>query len=576
MLARLAHACNYLLPTPSRTAVAGQPAMEATPLVAEPETGFVPCPVAVLDFQSLYPSMVIAYNLCYSTLVGRAVHVAEGGQLGVSTLHHAPSTLTGALAPDRLTITPNGVAFAPADARPGVLPRLLREVLETRVMVKRAMAALPPSDRSTARALNARQFSLKLIANVTYGYAAAGFSGRMPCSELADAIVSSGRATLERAIAMVEAHPDWGARVLYGDTDSLFVELPGRGVEAAAAVGAEIAAAVTAASPPPVALKLEKVYHPCVLLAKKRYAGMAHPPSGTGTPSFDAKGLETVRRDACPATAKLVESTLRTLFTTRDLSAVKRFIVRQCGRMLAGRAGVADFVFRKEVRLGTYRGTGPPPPGALVAARSLAADPRAGPRPGDRVPYVVVCGPPGARLADLVVAPAEVTASRGGLRVNGAYYVARQIIPALERILAPDGGDPRAWVASMPRPRVALARGRGGGGGGGPSTIASYVLSRACAACGVLTVACRALCPGCAAAPQRAGAVLARARGVAASRAAALVRACAACGGGPDPAAPGGIACTSLDCGAYYARVAAVVAAEDAAAAAEAGFEELE
>ncbi len=39
------------------------------------------------------------------------------------------------------------------------------------------------------RILNARQFSLKLIANVTYGYTAAGFSGRMPMAELADSIV---------------------------------------------------------------------------------------------------------------------------------------------------------------------------------------------------------------------------------------------------------------------------------------------------------------------------------------------------------------------------------------------------
>lgn len=39
------------------------------------------------------------------------------------------------------------------------------------------------------RILNARQFGLKLIANVTYGYTAAGFSGRMPMAELADSIV---------------------------------------------------------------------------------------------------------------------------------------------------------------------------------------------------------------------------------------------------------------------------------------------------------------------------------------------------------------------------------------------------
>lgn len=53
------------------------------------------------------------------------------------------------------------------------------------------------------RILNARQFGLKMIANVSYGYTSAGFSGRMPCAEIADAIVQSGRQTLENAIRMV-------------------------------------------------------------------------------------------------------------------------------------------------------------------------------------------------------------------------------------------------------------------------------------------------------------------------------------------------------------------------------------
>lgn len=67
--------------------------------------------------------------------------------------------------------------------------------------------------------LNARQLALKLIANVTYGYTAAGFSGRMPCAELADSIVQCGRRTLENAISYINAHAKWNARVIYGDTD---------------------------------------------------------------------------------------------------------------------------------------------------------------------------------------------------------------------------------------------------------------------------------------------------------------------------------------------------------------------
>ena len=80
------------------------------------------------------------------------------------------------------------------------------------------------------RTLNDRQLGLKLVANVTYGYTSASFSGRMPNAHLADAIVQTGRETLEAAIEMVHQRREWRARVVYGDTDSMFVLLEGRSV----------------------------------------------------------------------------------------------------------------------------------------------------------------------------------------------------------------------------------------------------------------------------------------------------------------------------------------------------------
>lgn len=83
-------------------------------------------------------------------------------------------------------------------------------------------------------------------------------------------MVSKGRETLERAIKLVESTPRWDARVVYGDTDSLFVLLPGKSREEAFVVGEEIADAVTAANPPPVKLKFEKVLHPAILQVQTR------------------------------------------------------------------------------------------------------------------------------------------------------------------------------------------------------------------------------------------------------------------------------------------------------------------
>lgn len=109
------------------------------------------------------------------------------------------------------------------------------------------------------RLLNSRQLGLKLVANTTFGYTAASYSGRMPCIEIADSIVQKGRETLERAIHLVNNSPSWGGRVVYGDTDSLFVLLKGASKDEAFRIGKEICERVTAENPKPVKLKFEKV-----------------------------------------------------------------------------------------------------------------------------------------------------------------------------------------------------------------------------------------------------------------------------------------------------------------------------
>src|SRR5947207_11241212 len=160
--------------------------------------------------------------------------------------------------------------YVKQEIRKSLLAKMLVEILETRVMVKSCMK-MDQDDRMLQKLLNNRQLALKLIANVTYGYTSASFSGRMPCSEIADSIVQSARETLERAIAIIHSVEKWGAEVVYGDTDSLFVLLKGRTKDEAFDIGDDIAKTITSINPRPIKLKFEKVYLPCVLLAKKRY-----------------------------------------------------------------------------------------------------------------------------------------------------------------------------------------------------------------------------------------------------------------------------------------------------------------
>ena len=98
----------------------------------------------------------------------------------------------------------------------------------------------------------------------------------------------------------------------------------------------------------------------------------------------------------------------RILFRTQDLSEVKQYCFSSWEKILESRASIQDFIFAKEIRLGTYSDKGVPPPGAMVAARRRAVDPNDEPRYGDRVPYVITVGETNTRLADRAVSPEDM------------------------------------------------------------------------------------------------------------------------------------------------------------------------
>lgn len=504
MMLRLAKPLNFIALSPSVQQRSRMRAPECLQLIMEPESRFYSNPVVVLDFQSLYPSIMIAYNYCFSTCLGRVDSMAQSDcyEFGCSSLRVTPEELKRLR--DDINISPVGVAFVKSSVRNGILPRMLEEILETRIMVKKAMKEYK-GDKALRRVLDARQLGLKLIANVTYGYTAANYSGRMPCVEVGDSVVSKARETLERAIRMVNETAEWDARVVYGDTDSMFVILPGRSKEEAFRIGQEIADAVTAANPKPVKLKFEKVYLPCVLQTKKRYVGYMYETLDQKEPVFDAKGIETVRRDSCPAAVKILEKSLKLLFTNRDVSQVKQYAQRQFHKLLVGRVSLQDCTFARE-----YRGRATYKPGARVPAleltkRMLEHDVRAEPRVGQRVPYVIVYGSPGAPLFQLVRRPQEVL--QEGLRLNAHYYINNVVIPPLERVFGLMGADVRQWFASLPRPvGVSLAPEANSSWRLRKATISQYFVNQSCRVCG--SVGTDEVCAPCREDPQSAAVIL--------------------------------------------------------------------
>ncbi|KAJ7293585.1 DNA polymerase zeta, catalytic subunit [Mycena rebaudengoi] len=441
---RIAKPESFVLLSPSREDVGRQNAAECMPLIMEPLSGFYTSPVLVLDFQSLYPSIMIANNYCYSTFVGR-VHDFQGKQkFGVSELEKRPGLAETLY--DHLNVSPNGMMFVKPEVRKGLLSRMLVELLDTRVMVKQAMKGAK-NDKALTRILNARQLGLKYIANVTYGYTGATFSGRMPAVEVADRL---------QAIRMINATEKWGAQVRRARSPCIhFRHLHGRTKDQAFRIGQDIADTITAMNPSPIKLKFEKasslfgVYLPCVLLAKKRYVGFKFENPDDVEPVFDAKGIETVRRDGVPAQQKMTENCLKILFRTQDLSDVKDYCTRSWQKLLDSKASIQDFIFAKEVKMGTYSDKVPPPPGVALAARQAITD-NIEPQYSERVPYVICRGLPDSRLVDRVAAPLDVLKNRN-MNLDAQYYISRVLIPPLDRIFSLVGCNVRQWYVEMPK-----------------------------------------------------------------------------------------------------------------------------
>lgn len=157
-------------------------------------------PVATLDFSSLYPSIIIAHNLCYSTLV-------QGDDLDVGYYNMMVAAGSGgAGAPGRIaedqTETPVGCRFFKRRVREGLLPMILRNLLQARKQAKRDMKAA--RDDLTRAVLDGRQLALKITANSLYGFTGSMTTGKLPSMEISSSVTAFGRQMIEFTKGSVE------------------------------------------------------------------------------------------------------------------------------------------------------------------------------------------------------------------------------------------------------------------------------------------------------------------------------------------------------------------------------------
>ncbi|GBE60528.1 DNA polymerase delta catalytic subunit [Babesia ovata] len=371
--------------------------------VLDPQKGYHRNPIAVLDFQSLYPSIMIAHNLCYSTIV--------------------PPSEIARYSPDDLTSVPGhpGLHFIKAHVRKGMLPLIVEKLIEARKKAKEEMKTC--TDPMLKSVLDGRQLALKITTNSVYGYTGASNSGFLPCVEVATAITSFGRFMIVNTKEKVEKYftvangYEADAKVVYGDTDSVMINFGCKDIQRAIDLGVEAATKVTSEAVKPITLVFEKVYLPLLLLAKKRYAGLYYTNAKTYD-KIDCKGIETVRRDFCLLVQQMMEKILHMLLVDLDLKGAIQFVKSKISQLLRNEIDISLLVVTKSLGKVDYDAR---LPHVELAKKLRNRDPGKAPTVGDRVSYLIVKGTKGQPQFDRAEEPLYVV--ENNIPVDTQHYL---------------------------------------------------------------------------------------------------------------------------------------------------------
>ena len=392
--------------------------------VLDAQKGAYYTPITALDFASLYPSIMMAHNLCYSTLV----------------MDHKYANIAGV---EYETFGEHKFA----QGVPSVLPEILNDLKAFRKQAKKDMAnATSPAMKEV---YNGKQLAYKISMNSMYGFTGAA-KGILPLMEIASTTTRKGRSMIEDTKNYVEANFP-GAKVRYGDTDSVMVEFDVQGRTGQDAIsyswelGERAAKECTALFKKPNDLELEKVYMPYFLYSKKRYAAKLWEMGKAGKVEFkyiDVKGLSLVRRDNTPHVRGVLKELLDVILESSETDTPIKLARQRAIELLTGEVPNKDLIL--SAQLGdSYKN----PNLAHVKCRDRMRERKPGsePQSGDRVPYLLInTGDPKAKAYEKSEDPAYVEEKK--LPIDYHYYFINKFLRPVCDLVEPLVDNPKVEI----------------------------------------------------------------------------------------------------------------------------------
>jgi DNA polymerase delta subunit 1 len=428
--------------------------------VLEPKKGAYYEPIVALDFASLYPSIMRAHNLCYSTYVFDKANINknfyEYEEFEIQgEKHYFVSKRKGE----------EEKVFA-------LLPKILADLKNFRSQAKKDMARTKGTPLEAV--FNGKQLAYKVVMNSVYGFTGVS-KGMLGLKAIASAVTCRGRQMIDETKATVEGNFE-GSEVVYGDTDSVMVKFK---LDESLTTEQKIAeawklgekAADMCVFPPPNELELEKVYMPYILYSKKRYAAKMWVQNKKGEMELekvDIKGLQVIRRDQSPFNRKVGKQILNILLESNDSTPALEYVMEKGKELLDGKVPNEMLLETRSLKDDGFRsdlGTDPTVyetynqgrsekdkiniynkrnlPHVWVRDKMWERQPGSEPRQGERVSFLVAdTGNPKHKLFEKAEDPVYVEEKK--VKLDYKYYFDKLKKPVND-LMAPvigDRGDP--------------------------------------------------------------------------------------------------------------------------------------
>jgi DNA polymerase delta subunit 1 len=376
--------------------------------VLEPKRGFYREAISCLDFASLYPSIIRAHNLSHDTLVTDESYLNLPG-VEYWTIEWGQGE--------------NLRKYTYVQNLPGVLPKVLENLAKSR---KQSKLDMKNSTTDFEKKIHdGKQLAYKVVMNSVYGTTGANF-GPVACKAISETTTARGRQMIIETKDFCETRYP-GSYVVYGDTDSVFVNFApylascGRdpsSIPEHFEIATKAAEECSMIFKYPNELEFEKSICPLLMDNKKRYAGLLYETSPDKPDKVLVKGMQIVRRDACPFVKQVCTMVMNKLFYDVDVMGCRRVVREQAVRLLGGQVPVCDLVMSKSLR-SNYKND--ILPHVRVAIKRESRDPGSGPKPPERVPFVYIKDPKEKLSAMRAEDPNYVEAN--SVEVDYMYYL---------------------------------------------------------------------------------------------------------------------------------------------------------